>query len=708
MNDIRIKDLTSAAGQLNEFDNFEFIVDVPSAEASMKVSGKDVKSVMSPKQHTHALSDVSGLTGELEKKLDKKGGTIAGDLSVMGNTYLRRLHLEEFLEVPEYRYNRVETLVGDKWSAPGCGIVAAVAAETYSLTVKLEDGEVGTLRENDLCMGIFLNAATDDITDDTVDSDDSFGNRTYAGFTTCYFRLVECLDPISYSEWRYELRDGYPVHPQVAMHFVAFGNTSDPERQTSRYETRTYMRFLVGMNDWTIRTENIAAQFGDLSNLAAHGLDMTGYSAYLKNIYLTGFLSDRTGDSWFNSATGEMQLFNRTTGYGVSFRDGVLRVGRIDPAKPDSGTDFDTLLQSVSETQEVLRQINSDACVSPVEKSFLRERGQDIRNEYEQLRAEALVRIDTSGYRFVNGKVLTVNGQRRIVRLLNDDWTPYEEAFLAAVAAIERYTQAEPEFIPIGEDFAALERYYDARRKIAGVLDSATKTASDLEYLRENFRDISTEIDGTSGVVLSGFMGVKDESNVKVVAGMAGSVVDGTASDKHGKLMLFAGADGIRNAATAATRIYEDGHMEVGSGIFSGYSKVLFKRLDEEGTLYDSTTRKYTVDRNFNLIILGKRYAEYLFWLDLPSSSDFIGCVLNIYDSPMRTYSSANLVIAADDTESGIYSTLKKGAFGFEPVARIETYGGILQLLAVPSTYADKCMWHVTYQHMTEFKIYEG
>lgn len=707
MNDIRIKDLTSAAGQLNEFDNFEFIVDVPSAEASMKVSGKDVKSVMSPKQHTHALSDVSGLTGELEKKLDKKGGTITGDLSVMGDIYLRRLHLEEFLEVPEYRYNRVETLVGDKWSAPGCGIVAAVAAETCTLTVKLEDGEVGTLRENDLCMGIFLNAATDDITDDSVDSDDSFGNRTYAGFTTCYFRLTECLDPINYSEWRYELRDGYPVHPQVAMHFVAFGNTSDPERQTSRYETRTYMRFLVGMNDWTIRTENIAAQFGDLSNLAAHGLDMTGYSAYLKNIYLTGFLSDRTGDSWFDSATGEMQLFNRTTGYGVSFRDGVLRVGRIDPAKPDSGTDFETLLQSVSETQEVLRQINSDACVSPVEKSFLRERGQDIRNEYEQLRAEALARISTSGYRFVNGKVMTVNGQRRIVRLLNDDWMPYEEAFLAAVAAIERYTQSEPEFIPIDEDFAALERYYDARRKIAGVLDSATKTASDLDYLRENFHDISTEIDGTSGVVLSGFMGVKDESNVKVVAGMAGSVVEGTASDKHGKLMLFAGADGIRNAATAATRIYEDGHMEVGSGIFSGYSKVLFKRLDEEGTLYDSATRKYTVDRNFNLIILGKRYAEYLFWLDLPSSSDFIGCVLNIYDSPMRTYSSASLVIAADDVESGIYSTLKKGAFGFEPVPRIETYGGILQLLAVPSTYADKCMWHVTYQHMTEFKIYE-
>lgn len=72
MDDIRIKDLTSAAGQLDEFDKFEFIVDVPSAEASMKVSGKEIKGVMAPKQHVHALADVSGLTGELEKNWTKR------------------------------------------------------------------------------------------------------------------------------------------------------------------------------------------------------------------------------------------------------------------------------------------------------------------------------------------------------------------------------------------------------------------------------------------------------------------------------------------------------------------------------------------------------------------------------------------------------------------------------------------------------------
>lgn len=709
MDEVRIKDLASASGQLAEFDAFEFIVDVPTAAASMKVSGKEIKGVMAPKKHTHAVSEITGLSGELDKKLNKKGGTISGDLSVMGDTYLRRLHLEEFLEVPEYRYNRIETVVGDKWSAPGGGIVELVSPENRTLVVKLEEGETSTLRENDLCMGIFLNSAMDASSGNTVDSDDSFGNRTYAGFTTCYFRLTECLDRDTFAEWRYELRGGYPYHPQTAMQFVAFGNTTDKERRTSRYETRTYLRFLMGMDDWTIRTENIAAQFGDLSNLKAHGLDMSGYSAYLKNIYLTGFLSDRSGDSWFDSATGDMQLFNRTTGYGVSFRNGILRFGRIDPAKPDAGTDFDELMQTLSSTLETLERINSDEYVSPVEKSFLKERLQDIRTEYEQLRANALRLLSVFRYRSANGKVLMVHGKRRAVRLLAGEWTPYENAYQRAITAIGKYTQPKPEFIPIGDDFADIEAYYTTRRTIGALLDEAAKSGnSDLEYLRENFQDISTEIDAGSGVVLSGFVGVKDDTDKKVVAGMAGCALKGAPASKHGKLMFFAGADGIENAATAATRIYEDGHVEMASGIFSGYSKVQFKYFTDEGTDYNASTRKYTLNRNFNLIANGADFGSYIVWLNLPVSAEYIGSVVNLYDCPIRTRSSPNLVLAADDTQSGIVSTLKQDSYGYRPVQRIETYGGLLQLLAVPSPYSSaKCMWHVTYRMMAEFKIYE-
>ena len=497
----------------------------------------------------------------------------------------------------------------------------------------------------------------------------------------------------------------------IEMQFVAFGNTTDKERRTSRYETRTYLRFLTGMDDWTIRTENIAAQFGDLSNLKAHGLDMTGYSAYLKNIYLTGFLSDKSGDSWFDSATGDMQLFNRTTGYGVSFRNGILRFGRIDPAKPDTGTDFDELMQTISSTLETLGRINSDKYVSPVEKSFLKERLQDIRTEYEQLRANALRLLSVFRYRSANGKVLMVHGKRRTVRLLADKWTPYEDAYQRAVAAIGKYTQPEPEFIPIEDDFADIEAYYTARRTIGALLDEAAKSDnSDLEYLRENFQDISTEIDAGSGVVLSGFVGVKDDTDKKVVAGMAGCALKGAPASKHGKLMFFAGADGIENAATAATRIYEDGHVEMASGIFSGYSKVQFKYFTDEGTDYNASTRKYTLNRNFNLIANGADFGSFIVWLNLPVSAEYIGSVVTLYDCPIRTRSSPSLVLAADDTQSGIVTTLKKDAFGmgYLPVPRIEAYGGLLQLLAVPSPYSSaKCMWHVTYQMMSEFKIYE-
>ncbi len=368
-------------------------------------------------------------------------------------------------------------------------------------------------------------------------------------------------------------------------------------------------------------------------------------------------------------------------------------------------------MQTISSTLETLGRINSDEYVSPVEKSFLKERLQDIRTEYEQLRANALRLLSVFRYRSANGKLLMVHGKRRVVRLLADEWTPYEDAYQLAVVAIGKYTQPEPEFIPIGDDFADIEAYYTARRTIGALLDEAAKSDnSDLEYLRENFQDISTEIDAGSGVVLSGFVGVKDDTDKKVVAGMAGCALKGAPASKHGKLMFFAGADGIENAATAATRIYEDGHVEMASGIFSGYSKVQFKYFTDEGTDYNASTRKYTLNRNFNLIANGADFGSYIVWLNLPVSAEYIGSVVNLYDCPIRTRSAPSLVLAADDTQSGIVTTLKKDAYGmgYLPVPRIETYGGLLQLLAVPSPYnSEKCLWHVTYQMMSEFMIYE-
>ena len=708
MSEIRIKELASAAGQLDKFDEFEFIVDVPAAEASMKIKGKELQERVAPSAHTHQIAEVQGLQSSLEKKLDKTGGVVSGDLSVEGNAYMRNLRLEEFLEVPEFRYNRVETTVGDQWSAPGAGIIELVDRETCRLVIKLESGEISSLRTNDLCMGIFKNSEVGNYTELTTDSDDSFGIRTFAGFTTCYFKLVECLNTSTYGEWRYELREGFPYHPAEAMNIVAFGNTSDTTRQTSRYSTRTYERYLVGMSDWRIRLRNIAAQFGDLSNLSAHGLNMRGYSAYLKNIYLQGYISDALGDSWFDSVSGNAQLYDRSTGCGISFKDGVLRFGRINPTNPEEGVDLDMLIEDVASAKESLAQMNSDSVISPVEKTYLRERLADIRAEYEELLIDAERYLVSEYLRVANGVLRTASGRVRRVIKKNDEWDTYVNAYILAVSALEKYTAPSPEYINIEDDFAHIRAYYEARATIAKLLRDAAATSSDLDYLRENFQNSTTEVDGQSGVVLSGFVGVKDEGNAKVVAGMAGCALPSTTDPKHGKLMFFAGADGIENAGSATTRIYEDGHVEMGTGVFSGYTRVPFKRLSEEGTDYDRSADKYTINKNFNLITEQINWGSYIVWINLPTSAEYIGSVVNIYDCPIRTRSSSNVIIATDDEDSGILCSLgySEQILTYNPIQRIECFGGLIQFIAVPSIYsADKCWWIVSHHSMTCFEL---
>ena len=710
MSEIRIKELASAAGQLDKFDEFEFIVDIPSAEASMKVKGSEIANRVAPAAHTHPISQVQGLSAALDKKFDKTGGVIEGSLSVEGDAYFKNLRLEQFLDTPEFRYNRVETIVGDAWSAPGAGVVDIVDSATCRLILKLESGEISSLRANDLCMGIFINSAVGNYTETTEDADDSFGNRSFAGFTTCYFRLVECLNTSTYGEWVYELREGFPYHPTTAMNIVAFGNTADTTRQTSRYITRTYERYLVGMNDWEIALENIAAQFGDLTNLAQHGLNMSGYSAYLKNIYLQGYISDALGDSWFDSVSGNAQLYDRSTGCGISFKDGVLRFGRIDPTNPDEGVDLDVVLRDVESAKESLAQMNSDSVISPVEKTYLRERLADIRAEYEELLIDAERYLVAEYLRVANGVLRTSGGRVRRVNKKNDSWDAYVNAYILAVSALEKYTAATPEYIEIEDDFAYIGAYYEARATITKLLRDAAATSSDLDYLRDNFQNSTTELDGQAGVVLSGFVGVKDEGNAKVVAGMAGCALAGATDPKHGKLMFFAGAEGIESAAEATTRIYEDGHVEMGTGVFGGYVKVPFKGLYEEGTDYDETAQEYTVNRNFNLITSGSpKFGGYEVWLRLPTSEDYVGSVLTLYDVPVRTRSSPSLILAIDDEDSGVLTpkSLDDAGLSFVPVQRLIMHAGLLQLVAVPSVERGKCWWVESYNTMLYYEKYD-
>lgn len=234
-----------------------------------------------------------------------------GKIDRYGEAWLGGLHLRSFLEVPEFRYNRTEISIGNAWNAPGGGIIERVSpdynadgslANTGTITLHLEDGEIGAVAIGDLCSGIFHDEQKLS-NNSSVDSDDGQGNFHFAGFCTVYFTPTEILEKNRNSAFRYELR---PVsaqwtqrfHPSAQMHFVGYGNNAKntdgswkyPERQKSRYSTRTYERYLVNVNNWEFGAHNIAAQFGDLSNLSIQGINMSGYSAYLNNIYMTGHI----------------------------------------------------------------------------------------------------------------------------------------------------------------------------------------------------------------------------------------------------------------------------------------------------------------------------------------------------------------------------------------------------------------------------------
>ena len=250
---------------------------------------------------------ISGKTTSKDKITAEKGiqigqNYVPGILTGSGgffdekaNGEVESLIIRRFLEVPELRYNRVEIKLGDKWNAPGAGVIERVdpdSATTGTAWLKLEDGEYGAIAVGDICMGIFHSMNADDNAKE--DSDDSFGNFQFAGFYTCYFTITEITDKDN-KQFRYQMRpvsDRWRItyHPSEAMTFVCYGSFIRKDRQTSVYTTRTYTRLLKDQNTWEISASNIAMQYGNMENMSIHGIDMTGYSMYLKNIYMTGTL----------------------------------------------------------------------------------------------------------------------------------------------------------------------------------------------------------------------------------------------------------------------------------------------------------------------------------------------------------------------------------------------------------------------------------
>lgn len=257
---------------------------------------------------------------------------------------MESLFIRRFLEVPELRYNRVGISVGDDWSAPGAGVIESVDKDQKLVTLKLEEGEIGAVAVGDICMGIFHDF--DPSNNATADSDDGRGNFSFAGFATVYFRITEVLGDRN-EQFRYELRPlsatfTKQIDPMESMTFVAYGSFTNPARQSSRYSTRTYQRYLRNVSDWEFTAENIAAQFGDLTNLSVFGIQMSGYSAYLDNIYLQGMISSLDKKALLDTRSKLFRLVG-DDGVGVAFTpEAGWKQGKLyDPATGQFQKEFD-------------------------------------------------------------------------------------------------------------------------------------------------------------------------------------------------------------------------------------------------------------------------------------------------------------------------------------------------------------------------------
>ena len=299
-------------------------------------------------------SYASGITG------------VGGFISEKGAGELESLFIRRFLEVPELRKNRVGISVGDDWSAPGAGVIESVDKDQKLVTLKLEEGEIGAVAVEDICMGIFHDF--DPSNNATADSDDGRGNFSFAGFATVYFRITEVLGDRN-EQFRYELRPlsatfTRQIDPMESMTFVAYGSFTNPARQSSRYSTRTYQRYLRNVSDWEFTAENIAAQFGDLTNLSVFGIQMSGYSAYLDNIYLQGMISSLDKKVLLDTRSKLFRMVG-DDGVGVAFTpEAGWKQGKLyDPATGQFQKEFDIeqIDQTATEAQDTANSADRKA-----------------------------------------------------------------------------------------------------------------------------------------------------------------------------------------------------------------------------------------------------------------------------------------------------------------------------------------------------------
>ena len=73
-------------------------------------------------------------------------------------------HVTQVFRGAGIAFYRAEIVLGDKWRSPGAGIIESVEPDydadgnllrSGTISLKLQDGEIGAVAVDDICMGVF-------------------------------------------------------------------------------------------------------------------------------------------------------------------------------------------------------------------------------------------------------------------------------------------------------------------------------------------------------------------------------------------------------------------------------------------------------------------------------------------------------------------------------------------------------------------------
>lgn len=216
-----------------------------------------------------------------------RGAKLAEDENGKSVLEIDKITAREELIVPKITFNNIDVVSGDQAATFAFGTIKNVDTEDRTFELDLLEGEFGTLKQNDICRGVFHNISGGNAESDSTDTN---GFLNYSGFATSYFSPSQILiNEAGEMKVKYFLQPGTTVHPINGMNFFGYGNFTDTDRQGMTYQNRLYTRRLKNMDTWDIvPSRNIAFQDGLLEGLTIGGMEMHGYGTYSENNYMTG------------------------------------------------------------------------------------------------------------------------------------------------------------------------------------------------------------------------------------------------------------------------------------------------------------------------------------------------------------------------------------------------------------------------------------